>query len=262
MYNLFYGNTYAARRYSGHNPNHDYPTGAQLNGLRGGEGNLDGDPAFANAAAGDYHLSASSAAIDRGTSVPLTWDLNGALRPVDIPGVGVDGPFAYDIGACEYQFLTPIAPPSLSGAADAGGGEVGLAWTDDNATTPSQFLSFAYDVYAGEFAPRGWAGTIWYPFASAARSGPMNVAETGAYFAWISDQWWDGTWLACLNPATLIVYSGSPHAPTGLSVEKIALSSAGCLAGNGSAGNTGWTASATSAGATRVDASETSETWR
>ncbi|MCX7013339.1 MAG: right-handed parallel beta-helix repeat-containing protein, partial [Candidatus Sumerlaeota bacterium] len=237
--NLFYGNAYAAQ--SG-GKDGDYPAAADVNTLPGASGNLDGDPAFANAAAGDFHLTAGSAAIDRGTSVSLAWDLNGAPRPVDIPGVGVDGPFAYDIGASEYQFLTPIAPPSLSGAADAGGGEVGLAWTDDNATTPSQFLSFAYDVYAGEFAPRGWAGTMWYPFLPPARSGPMNVAETGAYFAWISDQWWDGTWLACLNPAALIVYSGTPHAPIGLWVEKIAgsssagSSSAGCPAGNGSAG--------------------------
>ncbi|MCX7011756.1 MAG: right-handed parallel beta-helix repeat-containing protein, partial [Candidatus Sumerlaeota bacterium] len=192
---LFFENGYAAQSdyynlpHNSHSDHHDYLDAASLNSsLPGAAGNLDGDPAFANAAAGDFHLTAGSAAIDRGTSVPLAWDLNGAPQPVDIPGVGVDGPLAYDIGACEYQFLTPIGPPSLSSELDAGDGAVGLAWTDDNATTPSQFLSFAYDVYAGEFAPRGWAGTIWYPFAPPARSGPMNVAETGAYFAWISDQ--------------------------------------------------------------------------
>lgn len=53
-----------------------------------------GDPCFVDAAAGDYHLSAGSAAIDQGTSdgAPPT-DLDGDLRPV---GEGVD------IGADEF----------------------------------------------------------------------------------------------------------------------------------------------------------------
>ncbi|MCX7014716.1 MAG: right-handed parallel beta-helix repeat-containing protein [Candidatus Sumerlaeota bacterium] len=214
---LFYQNPYAAQT-QGEN----FPTGADLNvslPQLSGWGNLDGDPAFVNPAAGDYHLKPNSAAIDRGTNVALTADYDGAPRPVDIPGVGYDGPGAFDIGAYEYQFVAPPVSPSLSGAADAGGGEVGLTWTDDNGTTPAQYLAFAHDVYAAQFVPRGAGGTMWYPFLPPARSGPMDVAQTGAYFAWISDQWWDGTWLACLNPATLIVYSGSPHEPTGLSVE-------------------------------------------
>ncbi|MCX7014990.1 MAG: hypothetical protein NTW86_20965 [Candidatus Sumerlaeota bacterium] len=150
----------------------------------------------------------------------LTSDLDGAPRPVDIPGVGADHTGAeFDIGAYEYQFVSPPVSPSLSDALDAGGGEVGLTWTDDNGTTPAQYLAFAYDVYAAQFVPRGAGGTIWYPFPPTAHSGPMDVAETGAYHAWISSLWWDGTWLPCLNPAALIVYSGIPHAPTGLSVE-------------------------------------------
>ncbi|MCX7016495.1 MAG: hypothetical protein NTW86_28715, partial [Candidatus Sumerlaeota bacterium] len=34
-----------------------------------------------------------------------------------------------------------------------------------------------------------------------------------------SSQWPDGQWEPCLNPQALIVYSGAPHTPTGLSVE-------------------------------------------
>ena len=56
---------------------------------------------------------------------------------------------------------------------------------------------------------------MWYPFLPPAHSGPMDVAQTGAYFAWISSQWPDGQWEPCLNPQALIVYSGTPHTPSG-----------------------------------------------
>ncbi len=57
---------------------------------------VDGEPAFRNAAAGDYHILVSSAARDAGVPVDLATDIDGAERPV--------GP-AYDIGADEWGWL-------------------------------------------------------------------------------------------------------------------------------------------------------------
>jgi parallel beta-helix repeat protein len=74
-----------------------------IDGFRGEEGetygdhHVEGDPRFANPAAGDLHLQADSPAIDQGTvtGTPAT-DYDGQARP---DGAG------YDIGADEYQSL-------------------------------------------------------------------------------------------------------------------------------------------------------------
>ena len=55
--------------------------------------NITGYPAFVNLTARDYHLTAASAAIDRGVNAGVTTDMDGNPRPV---GIG------YDIGAYEY----------------------------------------------------------------------------------------------------------------------------------------------------------------
>ena len=49
----------------------------------------------------------------------------------------------------------------------------------------------------------------------------LDLVHSGAYHAWISGQWSGGTWLACPNPATAILFNGVPHTPSGLSVEVI-----------------------------------------
>jgi hypothetical protein len=70
--------------------------------------NATGDPHFANLAAGDYHLTAGSAAIDIGDSVsvnPGETDLDGAGR--SLPGTCGAPPFP-DAGA--YEFPTPPCP--------------------------------------------------------------------------------------------------------------------------------------------------------
>ena len=77
----------------------------QVNGTNGASGNISGNPLFADAAAGDFHILFNSIAMDLGTSVgaPLT-DADGLPRPVDFEGIGEDGPGeGFDIGAYEYQ---------------------------------------------------------------------------------------------------------------------------------------------------------------
>jgi hypothetical protein len=57
-----------------------------------------GSPAFVNAASGDYHLGAASAAIDRGIDAGVTTDIDGDERPVGS---------APDLGADEYRAGMP-----------------------------------------------------------------------------------------------------------------------------------------------------------
>jgi hypothetical protein len=54
--------------------------------------NLWGDPAFADQAAGDYHIGPTSIALDHGVPAAISQDIDGEPRP--------DGCF-YDIGADE-----------------------------------------------------------------------------------------------------------------------------------------------------------------
>ncbi|HHN93956.1 MAG TPA: hypothetical protein ENK17_04245, partial [Anaerolineae bacterium] len=60
-----------------------------------------GDPAFVNAAAGDYHIAAESAAIDLGVTSAVTDDLDGESRPF---GTGPD------LGADESHILIALWP--------------------------------------------------------------------------------------------------------------------------------------------------------
>jgi len=66
-------------------------------------GNINADPLFVNPEEGDFRLQANSPCIDTGTSVGLFQDIDGNPRPLDVPGVGIDGEGAFDIGAYEFQ---------------------------------------------------------------------------------------------------------------------------------------------------------------
>jgi len=72
-----------------------------LNGNFPGEGNISEDPLFA--AFDDFRLSANSPCIDSGSTTGPAVDLDGKPRPVDVLGVGRDGPGAYDMGCYEFQ---------------------------------------------------------------------------------------------------------------------------------------------------------------
>jgi hypothetical protein len=77
----------------------------------GTNGNVSVDPGFVSAAAGDYHLSSSSALVDLGTNagVPAT-DLDGELRTFDGDEDGVP---ETDIGADEVLSVGDTTPPIL-----------------------------------------------------------------------------------------------------------------------------------------------------
>ncbi len=78
-----------------------------------GTGNITNEPAFVNAAAGDYKLRAGSPCIDTGTnlSASITNDLDGRPRPLDGNG---DGQAAFDMGAYEYKLPLLVWPGSAS----------------------------------------------------------------------------------------------------------------------------------------------------
>jgi predicted outer membrane repeat protein len=77
-----------------------------------GDGNLDVDPQFVDAAHGDLHVNRGSPAIDAGTSIGApTADLDRRQRPLDGDGDGVAG---FDLGAYEK-------PPNQPPVAKAGG---------------------------------------------------------------------------------------------------------------------------------------------
>ena len=76
-----------------------------LSAFGGGVGNIGGDPLFAGAAGGDFHLSVGSPAVDAGDNGPVTesLDLDGGPRVVDGDG---DSTAVVDMGV----FETPAAP--------------------------------------------------------------------------------------------------------------------------------------------------------
>jgi hypothetical protein len=98
-----------------------------------GTGNLDADPLFVNAAAGNFQLQACSPAIDAGTNVGTpTTDLNGTNRPFNAYGIGLA---SSDMGA--YEYSTPvnyctscISANILYVKANATGANNGTSWSN------------------------------------------------------------------------------------------------------------------------------------
>ena len=81
----------------------------------------------------DYYLrDAMSAAIDVGTATNAPGnDIEGTVRPIDIPGVGGEGTDSFDIGAYEYQLPLPM-PPSNPDATAIGPDTITWTWQDNS----------------------------------------------------------------------------------------------------------------------------------
>ena len=61
--------------------------------LAAGPHDVRGDPAFVNAAAGDYHIGAASVMAGRGSDVGVAEDIDGDARPAPLdssPDIGAD----------------------------------------------------------------------------------------------------------------------------------------------------------------------------
>ena len=116
-----------------------YDNGSPIGGggcIFSGTINLNGDPAFVNPSAWDYHLTPSSAAIDKGVSAGVTQDFDSDSRPVDGDG---DGTAVVDIGADEFawkhiylplvvmRFVSVQSKPELAGCPPVAGRETGLS---------------------------------------------------------------------------------------------------------------------------------------
>ena len=76
-------------------------SGGTLASIIDGGGNINANPVFRNAAAGELRILSSSPCIDAGKSIStLFTDLRGSLRPIDGNN---DGTSKFDIGAYEYS---------------------------------------------------------------------------------------------------------------------------------------------------------------
>lgn len=165
--NLFFSN-------SGLDPL-DY-TGA---GIIGVNGNVAGDPLFADAANGDYRLTAGSPGVDAGQTL--------ALVPDDFAGTTRPAGSAYDIGAIEGQpgmdlFVVQnvLATASSSISADSGPGKTvdgsGLNPSDQHDTTPANMWVSA----AGQAPPV----RIQYEFDAVYKLDQMWVWNSNSELEW------------------------------------------------------------------------------
>lgn len=97
-------------------------TYSNIEGGYAGAGNIDADPLFADAPAGDYSLAAGSPCIDAGDTSALAlpeMDLMQSPRLADdlaTPDTGAGAAPVIDIGAFEFQ---PLPPPMCQGDANA-----------------------------------------------------------------------------------------------------------------------------------------------
>ena len=165
-----------------------------------GNGNIDADPLFVDAADGDLHLQAGSPAIDSGTneSCPST-DLDGVSRPQDGNG---DGFYTCDMGAFEVEGK-PGTPPTNDNFADA----LVIGALPFNDMVYNMFATAEPDEpQSCSDSPR----TVWYKFTPIANA-EVNVSADGSSFddTVISIYEDTGTGITGLNELNCVSWGGS-----------------------------------------------------
>lgn len=166
-----------------------YKTISQVNALTSwlgvlNSGNLAGAAGFVNAAAGDFRLLSSSAAIDQAVAFVSLWngvsaptsDLDGNPRPCDVAGVGQSGAQAYDIGAYEYQ--PPIVAPTvtLNTSAPEPTNQSTLAFTATFSEPVSGFEAADITVSGGQVTAFSGSDADYTFEVKPAAAGPVTVS--------------------------------------------------------------------------------------
>ncbi|MCX7045846.1 MAG: hypothetical protein NTX50_10240 [Candidatus Sumerlaeota bacterium] len=213
-------------------------------------GDMTSDTAGATWRIMDYHISVGSAAIDMGTtaSAPLT-DLDGNLRPVDIPGVGKSGADTFDIGAYEFQ-LSDIPPNAPDNAAASAITYSQIVWSwRDNSTNEDEFdIWFA----AGATAPSGMETTTCTANTTQWTASGLTTNTLYAFQVAASNRGGDSAKTGNISAATLIepvagiVFSNVTSlsisaAPASTVFSNLSAGSSGLFIANATAGgNSGW----------------------
>ncbi len=132
-----------------------------------GTHNYWGDPAFVDPASGDYHIGATSTAIDKGGDVDVDTDIDNQPRPN--PGTGLP-----DLGADEYWVCAAINEMSIAGSVI---GKANVPMTFMAVLTPS--------------APTPYILYTWWPEPAAGQGTAMvtyTFGTSGDYLVYLSAQ--------------------------------------------------------------------------
>ena len=111
-----------------------------------GEGNIDMDPLFVDAASGNYHLRRGSPCIDAGTDAGVYEDIEGNVRPWDYPGVDNNDPDEpeFDMGAYEFVNISPVADAGPDQTVYAGAKSVAEVTLDGSGSYDSDGDALTY----------------------------------------------------------------------------------------------------------------------